>query len=236
MHAMGRLLQWFRGAGRRERTIAAATALAVVATIAAVAAFFPRSGVAAPTYEVRVPGPNGRLVGPLLTAPAWPGTALAVRGKHFTGQTATVSIGGDFAGRLPVQADGTFAGLVLVPEALPRGWHRFVVIDDGSGQEVVPRHGAVVVRGPPPYLWAGPTPLRGKTLLVAGAGFPPQAALHVLLDSALIGTVQVLGAGHLALAAEVPAGTSAGRHHVSVVDVTGVVLARVAMRVARAIH
>jgi hypothetical protein len=233
MHGMGRLLQRFRGAGRRERAIAAGTGLAVVATVVAVIAFFPRSEGAAPSYEVRVPGANGRQVGPLLTAPAWPGTALDVRGKHFTGETATISIGGDFAGRLPVRTDGTFAGDVVVPEALPRGWHRLIVVDDGSGQEVVPRHGAVVVRGPPPYLWAGPTPLHGKTLLVAGAGFPPQAALRVLLDTAVIGTVQVLGAGHLALAAALPAGTSAGRHHVSVVDVSNTVLARAAMRIAR---
>src|SRR3954451_2193928 len=96
------LVERLRGRGPLDRPMTVAALVAVVATAAAVVAFFPRTSTPTASYELRWAGPSGRVVGGLVTAPAFPGGVLLVRGQHLTGDHASVTIGGLPAGTLTV--------------------------------------------------------------------------------------------------------------------------------------
>jgi hypothetical protein len=96
------------------------------------------------------------------------------------------------------------------------------VTDDGTGQELEQRPRVVVVRGPRPAAWAGPSPLGGGAALVVAAGLDPRAraTLAVGTEGALPAVVSdrlvVRPSGRLALVFAVPASVADGEHAVSI--------------------
>jgi hypothetical protein len=215
---MADLPERLRRASWRDPAVLTATGLALIATIGAVIAFFPRSGTRGPAFSVRWPGRAARVLGPLATLPAWPGADLLLSGERFTGDTASVTIGGAPAGSLRA-GGGRISGRVRVPSILASGWHRFVVTDDGTGQEVGPLRAVVVVRGPTPAVWAGPSPLHGHAMLVVGAGFVPGEAVSVTLGAdapsgVAVGSTHARGDGRFQLLAGLPPSAPAGRQTV----------------------
>ena len=86
----------------------------------------------------------------------------------------------------------------------------------------------------PPSLQLAPasaTP--GAVVLVSGRGFPPLAALTLLVDGAAAGSTRADAAGRLAVAGiQLPPGIAAGTHRVGARDRRGVALATALLRVA----
>jgi hypothetical protein len=214
--AMPPALRRLRSLSRRDAVVAGGTLAVVLVTVLAVFVFFPRHETAAPTATAVWPGRAEQVLGPLDPVPAWQRGRVLVELRHFSPQTsAQVHVDQEQAGGISVDASGQGRGRVLLPATIGAGLHELVVQDSGTGNDAAPVR-VEVLRRQPPALWAGPSPLPERAVLLVASGFTPGPVALSLADvqraPLSLGDAQARHDGRFSLLVGIPRSVGNGAH------------------------